>query len=147
MTPIQFTLKDAKGETHAYSTIPLDAATDGLAVLEGLAALGVVPLVEALLSGGISAAASGVGLKGLEVDLDISAIQEQFIKGFLRKNAPLLLKNTFRDGKKLSENNNMACFNANYGEFIRAVAEVEKANGFLLALYTLFGGGDESSAK
>lgn len=145
MTPIQFTLKDAKGDLHVYSTIPLDAATDGLAVLEGLAALGIVPLVEALLSGGIAAAASGAS--GVELDLDVAAIQEQFTKGFLRKNAPLLLKNTFRDGKKLSENNNMACFNANYGEFIRAVAEVEKANGFLLALSTLLGGGDESSAE
>lgn len=143
MHPITFTLTDAKGEAHAYSTIPLDAATDGLAVLEGLAALGVVPLVEAILSGGIAAASSGAA--GLELDLDVSAIQEQFAKGFLRKNAPLLLKNTFRDGKKLSESNNMACYNANYGELVRAIVEVEKANGFLHALSTLFGGDAEYS--
>jgi hypothetical protein len=138
---ITFTLKDAQGQPHAYSTIPLDAATDGLAVLEGLAALGIVPLAEALLSGGFAAASSGS--KELEIDLNVEAIQEQFTKGFLRKNAPLLLKNTTRDGKRLPADNNMSCYNANYGEFLRAIQEVEKANGFLQALSTFIGGDDE----
>lgn len=148
MTPITFQVKDAQGNLHNYSTVPLNAATDGLQILEGLVSLGVVPMVEAGISVMAKLAGSGQSLQdamnSIEIDLDVEAIQAQFQAGFLRKNLPLLFKNTFRDGQRLSENNNLNCYAGNYGEMLLAAKEVEKANGFLSVL-DIFRDGESGS--
>lgn len=132
----EFTLRDRNGTPHNYSTRLLDAGTDGMRVIEGLLSIGLAPLIQALLT---------ASQKGdmTEMEIDVEAIQKQLMAGALRSMVPVILKGTYRDGARLSENNNLAAYNGNYGEMLQAVQKVVELNGFFQVLSTFTDGDGE----
>lgn len=141
--PISFTLADADGKTHTYEVIP-HPPTEGSRIMWVLVGLGAEPLGR--LAKGLLGSAD---LKSLRATLDapdgvgklLAAIDPAELAGDIRRSlatVPLdrlgadILSRTSRDGKNLANSLNFdAAYVRNYGELLRALWEVVKANRFL----------------
>lgn len=124
--PQQFQVNDAN-----YVMLP-HGVDDGLEVVDVLIEMGLAPMLVALVGGGedgldpanIDAAALVTGLKSA---------------GGVRRLAPMVLKNTLRDGVKLNKAGIELAYIGNYGELSQAVWEVINRNHFFDLVLGFFG--------
>ena len=119
-----FTLRDRQGNEHTYRTAPVVGEAK-YKVLDFLLESGVSAIVTLLASrgGSIDAAAAGAGVTAAWQRAGASA-----------KMIPLLMANTWRDGKRLSSEAALdSAYTLNLGEQLAALREVESYNGFFAA--------------
>ena len=150
-----FTLTDAEGNDHTYE-VYLHPAQEGAkisTVLLSSAAKPITSLLQGLLEtkeglAAIAGALKGSGASGL-ASLDMSSLPLAQIGADLQEILakvdttiyPAILKNTLRDGKKLSQAAIYdAAYAGNYAEMYLALGRVIQINGFFPLPRTLLDG-------
>lgn len=146
-----FTLQDGEGRQHEYE-VQLHPPTEGMEIMWQLIALGAGPLGSAIKGFLTNAAGGGTfslrgmmddpeGLSKLAGAVDFAAVGNDIAAAVMKANRAALVRailcKTSRDGKRLESVLAFdEAFVGNYGELIRAIWEVVRANRFLSLLNT-----------
>lgn len=138
-----FELNDAQGKAHQYVIIP-HGWEDGLDVVDALLDIGLGPVAELLYAQAMEAAKVANKSDAPGANIDMSAMLKNFDRkeavksirdglrtsGGMKRLAPLLLKNTHRDGQPLTQSQLMGVYPQNWGELRSALMKVMEVNGF-----------------
>jgi len=140
-----FELNDAQGKPHQYIVIP-HGWEDGLDVVDALLNIGLGPIAELMYATAMNSAKETSEAGGASVDTEallanfdrkeaVKSIRDGLrTAGGMRKLAPLLLKNTHRDGEPLNGASVMQVFPQNWGELRDILAKIMEINGFFALL-------------
>ncbi len=140
-----FELQDAKGNNHQYIVIP-HGWDDGLDVVDALLDIGLGPVAELFYAQAMQSAKQA--MPNGEASIDTTMMLKNFDRkeavksirdglkssGGMRKIAPLILKNTHRDGEPLTGVQLMTVFPQNWGELRAAMLKIMEINGFFALL-------------
>lgn len=150
---LMFDLQDRNGDTHTYMVSP-HVGMQGLEVVDAMLAIGLGPLAEAMF-GAVRAAeaqkadgeatqvTSGIDLTTLLDNVDVKSVVTSAQTGLttaggMTKLAPLVMRYTTRDGRRLISEGNTAEFDMaytrNWGEMRGAFMKVMEINGFFEVL-------------
>ena len=138
-----FEFADAQGANHKYIVIP-HGWEDGLEVVDALLDIGLGPVAELFYAQAMEAARATSGKNVPITEIDVRQMLKNFDRkeavksvrdglrtsGGMKRLAPLLLKNTHRDGHPLTEAQLMGVFPQNWGELRSALLKVMEINGF-----------------
>ncbi len=138
-----FELQDSQGNSHKYIVIP-HGWDDGLEVVDALLDIGLGPVAELFYAQAVEAARATSGKNVPVTEIDVRQMLENFNRkeavksvrdglrtsGGMKRLAPLLLKNTHRDGESLTGAQLMSVFPQNWGELRAALLKVMEINGF-----------------
>lgn len=123
---------------NQYVMMPHDV-DDGLAVIDKFLIVGLAPLVGALVGGKSGEQA----LQEVNPEAIVAGLKQA---GGLQSIAPLILKNTTRNGIRLDKAGINLSYMKNYKELAQAVQEVIGRNDFFGVLLGLFGEGESTPA-